>query len=127
MYVIRRHVPTTSASCLGLELLIDRVERLPELGLRTVRIVTHDAAAVQSSGNQRVLGQVEEIAQVINRVIDDRLVTSLPARSHAVARALVRPAEQRGARRACRAGYLQIRHVRQGRGRQQECISRAAY
>jgi len=63
---------------MGLELLIDRVERFQELGLRVIGIVTHHASTIRSLGNVPVVGHFEEITEVIKRVKPDEVLVTLP-------------------------------------------------
>jgi len=74
---------------MGLELLIDRVERFPELGLRVTGIVTHKRSPIRCLGRARVLGHFEDVTEVIKRVKPNEvLVTLPPAQSHEMARLL---------------------------------------
>jgi len=64
---------------LGLQLLIERFERFPELGLRIVGRVTQDDSPVLSLGVVPVLGHLDEIVDVLERTHPDEVLISLSA------------------------------------------------
>jgi Undecaprenyl-phosphate glucose phosphotransferase len=68
-----------------LELLIQRLDAFPELGLRVVGVVTSEGSDVKSLAGKRVLGNFRHIREVIARVKADEVLISLEAsRQHEV-------------------------------------------
>jgi len=62
----------------AIEMLLARLDKFPELGLRAVGVVTHASSQAQEIQKKPVLGHFEELSALIHKHGIDKVVVSLP-------------------------------------------------
>lgn len=62
----------------AIETLVHRLDKFPELGLRVVGAVTHEASAADYVAKKPVIGHFGELGEVVRREGVDQVVISLP-------------------------------------------------
>lgn len=67
----------------ALETLLYKIERFPELGLRTLGVITHETSEVTAIFKKPVLGHFAEIKALVQKYQPDQLLIALPRHQYA--------------------------------------------
>lgn len=67
----------------AVEILIRRLEKFPELGLRTIGVVTHESSPLRSISNRPVIGHFDQIKEIIQKNRPDQILLALPRHQYA--------------------------------------------
>jgi Undecaprenyl-phosphate glucose phosphotransferase len=67
----------------AVEILIRRLDKFPELGLRTIGIATHETSTLKAISNKSVIGHFNDIKELISRYRPDQILLALPRHQYA--------------------------------------------
>lgn len=76
-----RHVLAVGEGGL-IEMLIGRMDKFPELGLRVAGAVIHEQSTARSVGGKTVLGRFEQIKEIVGRTPVDQILIALPRQQY---------------------------------------------